>query len=51
MQSIKVHELTPPTCVLFFSKNFDPSEISGVYGEDGQLPSVRSLGFNVKFNF
>jgi len=33
------------------TKNFDPSEISGTYGEDGQLPSVRSLGFNVKFNF
>ena len=25
MQPIKVHELTPPTCVLLLSKNFDPS--------------------------
>jgi len=25
MQSIKVHELAPPTCVLLLSKNFDPS--------------------------
>ena len=25
MQSIKVYELAPPTCVLLLSKNFDPS--------------------------
>ena len=25
MQSIKVHELAPPTCVFLLSKNFDPS--------------------------
>lgn len=40
---------------LFFfyrdSKNFDPSEISGVQGEDGQMPGSRSLGFNLKLNF
>ena len=28
MQSIKVHELAPPTCVLLLSKNFDPSHPS-----------------------
>jgi outer membrane receptor protein involved in Fe transport len=33
------------------SKNFDPSEISGVQGEDGQLPSTRSLGASLKFVF
>ena len=33
------------------SKNFDPSEISGVQGEDGQLPSTRSLGASLKFIF
>ncbi len=33
------------------TKNFDPSEISGVFGEDGQLPGTRSLGFNLKLNF
>ncbi|MES1218748.1 MAG: hypothetical protein ABUT20_24805, partial [Bacteroidota bacterium] len=33
------------------SKNFDPSEISGVYGEDGQLPSVRSIGVNLSLTF
>jgi hypothetical protein len=31
--------------------SFDPSEISGVQGEDGQYPGTRSLGFNLKFNF
>ena len=30
MQSIKVHELAPPTCVLLLSKNFDPSLFSNV---------------------
>ncbi len=33
------------------TRNFDPSEIANVYGEDGQLPPVRSVGFNVKFTF
>lgn len=33
------------------SKNFDPSEISGVQGEDGQLPSVRSIGASLKLSF
>lgn len=40
---------------LFFiyrdTKNFDPSEISGVQGEDGQLPGTRGFGFNLKFTF
>lgn len=40
---------------LFFifrdSKNFDPSEISGVQGEDGQMPGARTIGFNVKVSF
>ena len=30
IQSIKVHELAPPTCVLLLSKNFDPSLFSNV---------------------
>ena len=33
------------------SKNFDPSEISGVQGEDGQLPGTRSIGASLKFTF
>ncbi len=31
--------------------DFDPSEISQVQGEDGQLPGTRSVGFNFKLNF
>jgi len=30
MQPIKVHELALPTCVLFLSKNFDPSSFLNV---------------------
>lgn len=30
---------------------FDPSEISTNYGEDGQLPGTRSIGFNLKVGF
>ena len=33
------------------TKDFDPSEISGTYGEDGQYPATRSMGFNIKLNF
>ena len=38
---------------LIYSKNkgFDPSEISNVYGEDGQLPGTRSVGVNLKLGF
>lgn len=32
-------------------KGFDPSEISNVYGEDGQLPGTRSVGVNLKLGF
>lgn len=32
-------------------KDFDPSEISQVQGEDGQIPGIRSLGVNLKLNF
>ncbi|MFN8253049.1 MAG: SusC/RagA family TonB-linked outer membrane protein [Ferruginibacter sp.] len=39
--------------LLLYTKNrdFDPSEISQVQGEDGQMPGTRSLGFNLKLNF
>jgi len=33
------------------AKNFDPGEISGVQGEDGQLPGVRSFGASLKLTF
>ncbi len=38
---------------LIYSKtsDFDPSEISNVYGEDGQLPGTRSIGVNLKLGF
>lgn len=40
-----------PWIIYSDTKNFDPSEISGLYGEDGNLPPVRGIGFNVKLNF
>jgi TonB-linked SusC/RagA family outer membrane protein len=33
------------------AKDFDPSEISNVYGENGQFPGSRSLGINLKLGF
>ena len=32
-------------------KGYDPSEISSVYGEDGQLPGTRSVGVNLRLGF
>lgn len=32
-------------------KGFDPSEMTTVLGEDGQLPGTRSFGMNLKLNF
>lgn len=31
--------------------DFDPSEVAGTFGENGQFPSFRSYGFNVKLGF
>lgn len=38
---------------LIYSENrdFDPSEISNRYGENGQFPGSRSIGFNLKLGF
>ncbi len=38
---------------LIYAKNrdFDPSEIKQTYGENGQFPGTRSIGFNVKLGF
>ncbi len=38
---------------LIYAKNrdFDPSEISAIYGENGQFPGTRSFGVNVKLGF
>jgi TonB-linked SusC/RagA family outer membrane protein len=40
-----------PWLIYADSKNFDPSEISNIYGEDGQLPGTRSLGVNLSIRF
>lgn len=38
---------------LIYTKNrdFDPSEISDRYGENGQFPGTRSFGFNISLGF
>jgi hypothetical protein len=40
-----------PWLIYSDSKNFDPSEMSNIYGEDGQLPGTRSLGVNLSIRF
>jgi TonB-linked SusC/RagA family outer membrane protein len=32
-------------------RDFDPSEISNTFGENGQFPGTRSYGFNLKLSF
>ena len=40
-----------PWLIYAKTKDFDPSEISQVQGEDGQLPGTRSLGVNLRIGF
>lgn len=40
-----------PWLIYTKNKGFDPSEISNVFGEDGQLPGTRSVGVNLKLGF
>lgn len=40
-----------PWLIYSASENFDPSEISTVYGEEGQLPPVRSYGLSLNVTF
>ena len=40
-----------PWLIASKTKDFDASEISNTYGENGQLPSTRSFGFNLRFGF
>lgn len=40
-----------PLLIYRETKNFDPSEISGIQGEDGQYPGTRSVGVNLKLTF
>ncbi len=40
-----------PVLIYAKSRDFDPSEISTIYGETGQLPGTRSIGFNLRMAF
>ncbi len=40
-----------PWLIYAKAKNFDPSEISGVQGEDAQFPATRGVGINLKLGF
>ena len=40
-----------PWLIYSGAKNFDPSEISTVYGEEGQQPPVRSYGLSLSVTF
>jgi len=40
-----------PWLIYSSTNDFDPSEISNVFGENGQFPGTRSLGFNLKVGF
>lgn len=40
-----------PWLIYAKTRDFDPSEITAVYGENGQYPGTRSLGFNIKLGF
>jgi len=40
-----------PWLIYTAAKNFDPSEISLVYGEEGQMPPVKSFGINLSVTF
>lgn len=55
MESASIGFVARNVALLALSKdnvhNWDPSELSQVYGENGQLPGTRSYGFNVKFTF
>lgn len=40
-----------PWLIYSKTRDFDPSEVSSTYGEDGQLPGTRSLGVNLRIGF
>lgn len=40
-----------PWLIYAKTKDFDPSEINSVFGEDGQLPGTRSVGVNLRIGF
>lgn len=40
-----------PWLIYATTRDFDPSEISNTYGENGQFPGTRSIGFNLRLGF
>ncbi len=40
-----------PLLIYAKTKDFDPSEVSAVEGERGQLPGTRGIGFNLRIGF
>ncbi len=40
-----------PWLIYAQNRDFDPSEMSAKYGEDGQMPGTRSFGFNLSVGF
>jgi len=40
-----------PLLIYATTKDFDPSEIDALYGETGQLPGTRGIGFNLRIGF
>jgi TonB-linked SusC/RagA family outer membrane protein len=42
---------TNPWLIYTNAKGYDPSQISSVFGEDGQLPGTRAIGVNLKVAF
>lgn len=42
---------TNPWLIYTKNRDFDPSQISNVYGEDGQFPGTRAVGVNLRVGF
>ncbi|WAC13275.1 SusC/RagA family TonB-linked outer membrane protein [Dyadobacter pollutisoli] len=40
-----------PVLIYAKTKDFDPSEVSAIYGETGQYPGTRGYGFNIRVGF
>ena len=52
IQSLQVGAIARnPWLIHTGAKGFDPSELSGRFGENGQFPGVRSFGINLKAGF
>ena len=40
-----------PWLIYAANRNYDPSELSTIFGENGQFPGTRSFGVNVRLGF